>query len=370
MKLFGILLVLILCVPGVMAWGNGGSVYNQPEFANQSYMWSKTSMYGTHDYLAEYALKFLPAEERSWLANKTYLYGTELPDSIGYPESLSDRNAQYMTYGSKGLTDDFLAARAMKKYDVVLDLIKSGSTAIASKWAGSIVSYVADAGLFSRVIGVSENGLAFEGWINRMTRVFPSQEFEDKYGRYIEYDGSLEIISPYDAVARVAQAAYLGEDGACSAQWMEDNYDPNSEAFIACAGQDFNNIINAEADVLHTIYQASVNGVEYNLHAYDWTSFKVAEPPAEEQPAEQPPQQPPAEEPPQPETGEPAAEESAKQADGNVYYIVLAAVLVVLIPFIFLELKKMGKLPAGKGKPGPRRNKLVGEFSKTLGKRE
>ncbi len=229
-------------------------------------------MYGTHDYLAEYALSFLPAEERAWLQRRLYLYGTELPDSRGYKESINDLRLQHLRFSENGtLLDDSLAKRADQKYDLLLSSLSSGAYGTASKLAGITMSYVSDAGLFSRVVD-AKNGLNFERYVEQLTDVvFPSPEFESVFGSYISFDGSLDMISPYDAVVELGRETFLGQGG-CSAEWMDAHYDIHDPAFIKCAGVDLNLTINKMADVLHTLYVVGVKGEKYAENTSNTTS--------------------------------------------------------------------------------------------------
>jgi len=271
-------IVITMLIPSALAWGNGFSIYDDPIFADDTYTWSSTTMYGTHDYLTQKALELLPENERTWVNNRALFYGTELPDSSGYDESINDRPAQYAYFNEDGQAiDSSLATRSMKRYDSAIEALARGGNTTASKYAGTLISYVSDAGLFSRVIAEPLNGLRYEGYVQMMTKVvYPSDEFEDLYGGYIKYDGQLEIISPYDAIMKVARATYLGKkDGSCTAQWMDDNYNNDDPDFISCAGRNLNNAVNAMADVLHTLYQTGVNGKEYEVYAYDWENAAV-----------------------------------------------------------------------------------------------
>jgi len=155
--------------------------------------------------------------------------------------------------------------------------ISNGEDGTASKAAGTILAYVANSGLFSRVIEGSENGFALEAYIGTLSNgPYPQERFESLFGQYISYDGSLEMISPYDAVMKIGQATYMGKkDGSCSAQWMEKNYNLNSADFLACVGRDLNNLINAEADVLHTLYKAA-NGDTYTVYSTNWANYVPA----------------------------------------------------------------------------------------------
>jgi hypothetical protein len=271
------------------AWGNGYAVHPDDNiFADSAMKWQKTYMYGTHDYLAEKAWEILreeAPEEAKWISQREFFYGTELPDSKGYKESINDPLAQYLEFDEDGnVVDNRLANRAMSKYDEAVAALERGAKGTASQWAGTVLSYVSNAGLFSRVLEEAENGYRFQQhvqWITKM--VYPSEDFEEKYGEYIEYDGALEIISPYDATMRIGRGTYTGmKDGSCNASWMDKNYDIEGPDFIACAGRNFNNIVNAEVDVLHTIYQAA-NGLEYETYAYDWENTEELDRPEDDE---------------------------------------------------------------------------------------
>ena len=284
MKIKAIMALLALMALA-SAWGNGYAVHPDDEiFTDAPMTWQRTYMYGTQDYLAEKAWKMLAEvapEEAEWISQREFFYGTELPDSRGYDESINDQLAQYLVFDEEGrLLDNKLANRAMNKYDEAVAALDRGAYGTASKWSGTVLSYIAEAGLFSKVMDDSTNGYPFQQHIQWLTKiVYPSDSFEEKYGKYVEYDGALEIISPYDATVRLGQATYLGmKGGSCSAGWMEENYDIEDPDFNACAGRNFNNIVNAQADVLHTIYQAGINGVEYEEHAYDWDKLPIDEP--------------------------------------------------------------------------------------------
>ncbi len=294
-----IMLFALSMIPPVSSWGNGNSLWGEPTFVDDPMLWQRTNMFGTHDYFAKAALEMLARqapEEAEWVSERLYLYGTELPDSSGYAESINDLLAQYLRFDEKGnLLDASLAKRSMKRYELLINSLASGATGTASKWAGVIASYISDAGLFTRVLDNKKHGIDYETYMLRLTDItYPSDEFQEVYGSYIKFDGRLEIISPYDAVLRVGVATYLGrKDGSCSAEWMDNNYDLNDPQFIECTGRNINNIINAIADVLHTAYQAGVNGLEYEWYAHDWGHYSdwavsSASPGTEGQPAGEP----------------------------------------------------------------------------------
>ncbi len=70
--------------------------------------------YGTHDWIAEHALDWLPAAEKKHLVDNlvVYLYGTELPDNGGAPDGIGDQFLHHVYYYSDGsLQDDASAVR-------------------------------------------------------------------------------------------------------------------------------------------------------------------------------------------------------------------------------------------------------------------
>jgi len=358
----------MILMPSVFAWSNGNSLWNEPTFVDEYMMWQRTNMFGTHDYLAQAALDMLAEqapEEVEWLNERIYFYGTELPDSRGYAESMNDLVVQYLRFDMDGnLVDDSLAKRSMKKYELLLNSHAVGATGTAAKWSGVIASYISDAGLFTRVIEEKAHGLDYETYMLKLTDiVYPSDEFEDIYGDYIEFDGLLETISPYDAVMKVGAATYMGKkDGSCSAEWMDENYDLEDWEFIECGGRNLNNIINAIADVLHTAYQAGVNGLEYEWYAYNWEMYsewtgpegKFDEPQAQsiEEPAgPDEPVEEPGEEKPRGLAGvvfqpEPTVEPAVKAPTSNMgLWPLIIALAVIAIILLMTLLRMKGSKP-------------------------
>ncbi len=333
-------------------------------------------MYSTHDYLAESALKMLreaAPEAAEWILEREFFYGTELPDSRGYSESINDLSAQYLRFNEDGtMLEDSLALRAMGRndglYGSAINALSNGAYGTASKHAGAILSYVQNAGLFSRVIDNPLNGYNFERnimWISNIKH--PSNRFEELYGGHIEFDGSLEMISPYDAVMKIGQATFMGKkDDSCSARWMDDNYDPENPDFIACAGRNFNNIINAQVDVLYTLYQAGKGNTRYEVYAYDWAKpitkeILVPEPPATNDsipgpideilpPVELPPEIADQEEP-EPTLSDLQAQD--KKSDPLVFYIAVVVLVSIIFAMAFKAMKKPVQRPSIKQEDNP-----------------
>ena len=95
-------------VVAVSAWSNGG--FSQDP---------SNPDYGTHDWIAEHALDWLPEAEKQYLLNNiaTYLYGTELPDNGQAEDGIGDAFLHHIYFNSSGaLVDDSAATRAATTY--------------------------------------------------------------------------------------------------------------------------------------------------------------------------------------------------------------------------------------------------------------
>jgi len=81
-ELLGFLLISIsmsVFVTGGLAWSNGGY---SADPSNPDY--------GTHDWIPQHALDWLPNQEKQYILDNlaTYLYGTELPDNGAAPDGI------------------------------------------------------------------------------------------------------------------------------------------------------------------------------------------------------------------------------------------------------------------------------------------
>ena len=120
--------VLFLSVKPALGWSNGGYSADptQPD-------------YGTHDWIAQHALDFLPDNEKQYITSNlaVYLYGTELPDNSQTPGGIGDTGKHHIYYYSNGsLQDDASAKRASEEYQKALTYLKNGDYINASKEAG------------------------------------------------------------------------------------------------------------------------------------------------------------------------------------------------------------------------------------------
>ena len=97
--------VLLLGVQPALGWSNGGYSDNpaQPK-------------YGTHDWIAQHALDYLPAQEKQYITDnlEAYLYGTELPDNSQASDGIGDAAAKHHIYffANGSLQDGAAAQRA------------------------------------------------------------------------------------------------------------------------------------------------------------------------------------------------------------------------------------------------------------------
>ena len=85
------MLYTILNVRLVACWSNGG-YSDDPSNPD----------YGTHDWIAEHALDWLPEEEKRYIVDNlaAYLYGTELPDNGIAPDGIGDTAKHHIYYWS------------------------------------------------------------------------------------------------------------------------------------------------------------------------------------------------------------------------------------------------------------------------------
>lgn len=101
-----------LLLPPTTAWSNGG-YSDDPSNPD----------YGTHDWIAEHALDWLPDDQKQYILDnlQDYLYGTELPDNGGAPDGIGDSFKHHVYCSSSGnLQEDASEIRAQNGYDKAL----------------------------------------------------------------------------------------------------------------------------------------------------------------------------------------------------------------------------------------------------------
>ncbi len=150
--LISIALVLLTSAPGT-AWSNGG---NSANIDNPDY--------GTHDWIAETAVDFLPGNYSYWIKNNmvAYLIGTEAPDNSAaagaytaekvYGDKSTGHHIYYNLEHTKAL-DDSAAIRAQQEYNKALQALRNGDYRLAAFYAGAMSHYISDVAVWAHVRG-------------------------------------------------------------------------------------------------------------------------------------------------------------------------------------------------------------------------
>jgi hypothetical protein len=234
----------------VFGWSNGG--YSDDP---------SNPKYGTHDWIAEHALDWLPLEEKWFILDNlaVYLYGTELPDNSQASDGIGDTGKHHVYYFANGsLQEDDAAVRAQEEYEVAVAYIKNGDMVNAAKRLGVMSHYIADVAVFAHVMGAetdwgNENKTIhdkYEDYVNTRT-----DNYNDDFNVYLSFDGSLDTISAYNATLLLAYDTTFDVDGNLTCVWMNQNYNWSNPIFKNRCGESLNLAVNLIADVLHTFYQ-------------------------------------------------------------------------------------------------------------------
>lgn len=246
-------LLLVFTIPNatpVFGWSNGG--------------WStdpSNPKYGTHDWIAQHALDWLPIAEKQIIINNiaVYLYGTELPDNANAPDGtgIGDTAKHHVYYYDDGhLQDDASAVRAQQEYDNALYYARAGDWANASKMLGAMTHYICDVGVFGHVMGSGTDWGAethhsdYEDYVLARTNNYTAE-----FNSYLAFDGTLSNISAYDATLELAFNTTFGDNGNYGCTWMDQNYNWSNPAFRNRCGESLNLATNLVADVLYTFNQ-------------------------------------------------------------------------------------------------------------------
>jgi len=247
--LAAVLLVVAMLVPHpAYAWSNGG-FSSDPSHPK----------YGTHDWIAQRALDWLPDEEKQFILGNLnlYLYGTELPDKGKALGGIGDTTRHHFYFDSgKAVVDDVGAARASQLYVQVLNFLKSGDLVNGVKCAGAMTHYIADLAVFGHVMdsgtdwGAEKHHSDYEGYVNAQTSTYDSA-----FTSYMVFDGQLETLSAYDAAKNLACDTTFDSSGeGLTCVWMDRNYDWSNPTFRNRCGESLNLAVNYLADLLHTLW--------------------------------------------------------------------------------------------------------------------
>jgi hypothetical protein len=255
-RLISLTIVALIAVSPFLALDAGG-------WSNGGYSANPASPdYGTHDWIAEHALDWLPQQEKQFLLDNkaTYLYGTELPDNSQAADGIGDTTKHHVYYRADGsLQDDAAAVRAREEYAEAVDLYKAGNTQDAAKHLGAVTHYIADMAVFGHVMGsatawgAEQHHSDYEDYVNTHTN-----SYTDTFNSYLVYDGSLTSKTAYDAALALAHDTTFDDNGDLTCVWMDTHYNWNDPQFANRAGESLNLAVNAVADVLHTFYAGTV----------------------------------------------------------------------------------------------------------------
>jgi len=230
----------------VSGWSNGGY---SADPANPDY--------GTHDWIAEHALDWLPQEEKQFLLDNkaVYLYGTELPDNGQAADGIGDTTKHHVYFSADGtVQDDVAADRAEEEYAKAVAAYDDGNFSGAAKQLGIVTHYVADMAVFGHVMGASTAWGAevhhtsdYEPYVQTRTN-----SYMDDFDSFLAFDGSLSTVSAYYAGLALANDTTFDAGGQYTCVWMDQNYDWSDAAFKNRSGESLNLAVNQVADVLHT----------------------------------------------------------------------------------------------------------------------
>jgi len=251
---FALLLVLMstFLTNNVQSWSNGGysAIPSNPD-------------YGTHDWIAQHALAWLPKEEKQYISRNlaAYLYGTELPDNGAALDGIGDFGLHHIYYNSSGaMTDDAAAVRASAEYNNTLTFLLAKDYVNAARNAGIMSHYIADMAVFGHVMddrtewGNETHHSDYEEHVKLQTLNYSGGEFDS----YLSFDGSLVTISASDAAKDLAYDTTFDVDGELNCTWMDKNYNWSNSTFKNRAAESLNLSVNYLTDVLHTLYSSTL----------------------------------------------------------------------------------------------------------------
>jgi len=242
-------LLLVLSLPSfdrVQSWSNGGFSSN-PSNPN----------YGTHDWVAQHALDWLPNDKKDYILDNlaTYLYGTELPDNGQAVDGIGDTGKHHIYFYQNGaLQDDSAATRAEEEYLKSLTYLIQGDLKNAAKHAGIMTHYISDMAVFGHVMGSQTcwgnevHHSDYEDYVQKRTTDYISE-----FNQYLTYDGRLDNVSAYNAAVSLAYDTTFDPKGNLTAVWMDRNYDWNNPIFRERAIESINLAVNYVADTLYTL---------------------------------------------------------------------------------------------------------------------
>ncbi len=214
--------------------------------------------YGTHDWIAQHALDWLPTEEKQLFEShlSSFLYGTELPDNPNTFDGLGDTTKHHIYFYANGsLQDDASAVRAQQEYANAQASFTAGNLSAMALHLGMVTHYISDMAVFGHVMGSSTVWEAevhhsdYEDYVLARTETYTSS-----FDGCLVFDGNLAVGAAYDAAIAVARdTTFDGAEG-LTCTWMDTHYNWSDPAFKSRCGESLNFATNTVADVLHTFY--------------------------------------------------------------------------------------------------------------------
>ena len=235
----------------VSAWSNGGYSGDQTHPG-----------YGTHDWVAQHALDWLPAQEKQFFADhlSSYLYGTELPDNGTEPGGVGDTTKHHVYfYANESLQDDAAAVRARQEYVNAQQAFGEGNLSKAAMHLGMVTHYIDDMAVFGHVMGAATawgtevHHSDYENYVLGRTRNYASE-----FDNFLVFDGNLTLTSAYDAALNVGRDTTFDGGTGLTCVWMDQHYNWSDQTFKNRAGESLNPATNAVADMLHKFYTETV----------------------------------------------------------------------------------------------------------------
>jgi hypothetical protein len=236
--------------PLAVGWSNGGYSANPA-----------SPDYGTHDWIADHALDWLPFAEKQWILDHkaAYLFGTETPDRRGCGDCFGDTSNHHIYYRrDSSLQDDAAARRAKQVYDQALAAVPSGNWTRVAILIGAMTHYIDDVAVFGHVMGSATDWRSethhsdYEQHVNARTSTYSSE-----FTTFLAFDGDLHSRDPYDAALLLAFDTTFGGATGRNATWMDRHYDWSSSEFSTRAAESINLAVNYLADVLHGFWLAA-----------------------------------------------------------------------------------------------------------------
>ena len=241
---FGLILAVLivnLYVGSVSAWKNGS-------YADDPAEYNYVDHYGSHDWIADYALQALMAinsSEWQWLEDRKEIYyvGTEAPDNSGIDiildgdviEGYGDTTYHHVYFNEDGTikdNEDDSAIRAKWCGDWADVSYSDGDFDKAAFYLGAMTHYIADLAMYAHIVpnyedpynlNFDEHHAAIEGYVNTRTN-----EYEEMDEFFHITAINVSSMNPYDAAIQLAWETYKDPFPTASvtrdAFWLHTNH--------------------------------------------------------------------------------------------------------------------------------------------------